>query len=189
MRLGLGFVIAAFTLNSLVCRDQNLSLCIIVEHVLAQYNVADSGFANGGIQGLDIRLANTGNHRNGIENQYLHLWMREQANTWMRRSARRELSVPSRWCSTRGPYRTFHDLLYLHLQGDDLADRRLVGVVEVPFETVDRQGSVHHRRNVIVLQENHLVRVLNDGTVINGEKLWYSGGGGTSGRVLLTIRK
>ena len=57
---------------------------------------------------------------------------------------------------------TLHNLLYLHLEGDDLSDGGLVGVVEVSLESVDGQGAVHDGSHVIILQEYHLVRVLDD---------------------------
>ena len=66
--------------------------------------------------------------------------------------------------------RTFHDLLYLELEREDLATRRLVGVVMVTPDAMNRQAAVADGRHVIVLDVHDLVRVLNDGAVNDGKR-------------------
>ena len=66
--------------------------------------------------------------------------------------------------------RTFHDLLYFELEREDLATRRLVGVVMVTPDAMNRQAAVADGRHVIVLDVHDLVRVLNDGAVNDGKR-------------------
>ncbi len=62
-----------------------------------------------------------------------------------------------------------HDLLDLHGELLDLAMRRLVYVA--PFHAVYGQAAVAHHRHVVVLEEDHLVGVLDHGRGVRGEKV------------------
>ena len=66
--------------------------------------------------------------------------------------------------------RTFHDLLYFELEREDLATRRLVGIVMVTPDAMNRQAAVADGRHVVVLDVHDLVRVLNDGAVNDGKR-------------------
>ena len=64
-----------------------------------------------------------------------------------------------------------HDLLDLHLEGDDLSTFRRLHL-HAPADPVDGEGaSVAHRRHVIVLQVDHPVGVLNDSAGITGKEV------------------
>lgn len=57
---------------------------------------------------------------------------------------------------------TFHDLLHLHLQGLDCPHWVLTSL---PVHPMDGEFPFTHHCNVIILQVQHLVGVLDDGTV------------------------
>ncbi len=61
-----------------------------------------------------------------------------------------------------GNFLTFHDLLQLHLQGLDCPHWVLTSLTVHP---VDGELSTGHHCNVIIFHVQHLVGVLNDGTV------------------------
>ena len=71
---------------------------------------------------------------------------------------------------------TFHDLLDFHLECDNLPNSRLIGVIEVTFESVNGKITVLDSSDIVVLQEDHLVGVLNYGTEINKEKYKFTSG-------------
>lgn len=65
----------------------------------------------------------------------------------------------------------FHYFLYLHLERDDFPD---CGIVDIPFNSVNRQTSVPDRCHIIILQKDHLVGVLNHSTIMqNIYNQWY----------------
>lgn len=59
-------------------------------------------------------------------------------------------------------YLTFHDLLQLHLQG---LDRPHWILTRQPVHPVDGELPAPHHGDVVILHVQHLVRVLDDGTV------------------------
>ena len=60
---------------------------------------------------------------------------------------------------------TFHDLLNLHFQGDDLTDSRLVGVGKIAPDAMDAEGSTLDGSHVVIFEEYHLVGMLDDSAV------------------------
>lgn len=59
---------------------------------------------------------------------------------------------------------TLHDLLDFHLESGDLSALGFVALVLTASDAVDGQSTVSDRSNVIILHEDHLVGVLDDGT-------------------------
>ena len=58
---------------------------------------------------------------------------------------------------------TFHDFLDFHFKCDDFTDVALIWIIEVTLDTMNGEISVRHGSYIVVLQEDHLISVLNDG--------------------------
>lgn len=66
---------------------------------------------------------------------------------------------------------TLHDLLNLHFERGDFSALQLVAFILISVDTMDREHSIAHGRHVIVLEEDHLVGVLDDGAGIGGKEI------------------
>lgn len=82
---------------------------------------------------------------------YLHIWPGEMHGGEKMKRTKADLPL------------TLHDLLELHLQGLDGAGWIVSGRALYP---VDGQTAIHHGSHIVVLQEDHAVRVLDHCAVV-----------------------